>query len=556
MKKLILPILFLLCISTANSQWITNFNGAVGDVNFASAKGNAITTDAYGNSYVTGYSYEGTNGNDVVTMKYSSIGEIIWAENFNGSASVDDEGTGICVDALGNIYVVGTTKSTLKSFDLTLLKYDSSGTLLWDKEYSSAEGYKEDRGLGIVVDSDGNIYVTGFTTYGDHTEIVTQKYDTAGAIIWTAFQDGTTTHNGLEGQGSCIEVSASGNVFVGGYIKTAESGTDIIAIKYNSDGELQWTRPINGGGNQEDKAWGIIVDSYENSYISGYVTDSVNHEDCYTAKISSTGSIIWSTTYNGGGNSTDKAWGIVVDTDGSVFVTGETTDADSNVNYITISYSSNGVQNWTATYNGTGNGDDRATAIGIIMNADSTKSIVVTGKSWGVDNNYDYATVRYAGSVGSQTHLSRYSMNGITSDIAKDLVVAPDNKVLITGFSQLIIDAPVAPSYVSTMMLNWSQSSELTTIRNNSPNKFSLRQNYPNPFNPSTTIAFEIPKGSIVKLVIYDMLGRQTDVLINQYLNAGTHNITYSNLNLSSGIYFYELTAGNYRDIKKMTLIK
>ncbi|MFI5212099.1 MAG: T9SS type A sorting domain-containing protein, partial [Ignavibacteria bacterium] len=422
-------------------------------------------------------------------------------------------------------------------------------------EYSSDdEGYKEDRGLGIVVDADCNIYVTGLSTKSDHTEIVTQKYDTTGVALWTKFEDGTVNENGLNGSGLCIAVGASGNVFVGGYITTG-TGTDMIAIKYNSEGTQQWTRAINGGGNEEDKAWGIVVDSYENSYITGYVTDAVNHADCYTAKIGSTGNILWEKAYNGGENQSDKAWGIIVDTDGSVYITGETTVENNNVNYLTIKYDNNGNEIWDEFYNGTGSGNDIASAIGIILNADSTKSVIITGKSWGVDNNYDYATVRYSTVNGSQSQVSRYSMSGISSDVSKDLAIAPDNSVYITGFSQLIIDMPVAPSYVSTMKLNWGQSSELTTIKN-SPNKFSLHQNYPNPFNPSTTIAFEIPQGANVKLVIYDMLGRQTDVLINQYLNAGSHNISYSNLNLSSGIYFYELTAGSYRDIKKMTLIK
>lgn len=556
MKKLILLILLSICFSATYGQWVTNFNGAVGDVNFASAKGNAITTDNSGNSYVTGYSYEESNQNDIITIKYNSIGEVLWAVNFNGSANANDEGTGICVDSSGNIYVVGTSKSTLKSYDLTLLKYSSTGELIWHKEYSSSEGYKEDRGLGIVVDTESNIYITGFTTYSDHIEIVTQKYDANGTELWTMLEDGTENHSGLEGKGLCISVSSQGNVFVGGYLTTSATGNNIIAIKYNSAGSMQWSRVINGGGNEEDKAWGIVVDSYENSYITGYVTGTVNGTDCYTAKLSPNGNITWEKVYNGEGNSTDKAWGIVVDTDGSTYITGETSDAAGNINYLTIKYDDDGDQVWTAPFNGTGNGTDIASAIGILVNANNTKSVIVTGKSWSSDSTYDYATVRYSTSDGSQTQLSTYSMSGISIDVSKDLAIAPDNKVFITGFSQLIIDAPVAPSYVSTMMLNWGKSSELTTIKNNNPAKFSLSQNYPNPFNPSTTIAFEIPKGSIVKLVIYDMLGRQTDVLINQYLNAGSHNISYSNLNLSSGIYFYELTAGSYRDIKKMTLIK
>ena len=88
------------------------------------------------------------------------------------------------------------------------------------------------------------------------------------------------------------------------------------------------------------------------------------------------------------------------------------------------------------------------------------------------------------------------------------------------------------------------------------PKSFSLYQNYPNPFNPSTSIKFDLTDASLVRLAIYDMLGRQVDVLINQQLGAGTHNISFNAGNLASGIYFYRLEAGSFTDIKKMTLVK
>jgi hypothetical protein len=93
-------------------------------------------------------------------------------------------------------------------------------------------------------------------------------------------------------------------------------------------------------------------------------------------------------------------------------------------------------------------------------------------------------------------------------------------------------------------------------ISSNTPSSFSLHQNYPNPFNPSTTIKFEISNSGLVKLVVYDMLGKTVDILVNQNLEPGSYSINYTNKNLYSGVYFYELTAGDFKDIKKMSLIK
>jgi hypothetical protein len=88
------------------------------------------------------------------------------------------------------------------------------------------------------------------------------------------------------------------------------------------------------------------------------------------------------------------------------------------------------------------------------------------------------------------------------------------------------------------------------------PVTYSLSQNYPNPFNPVTKIKFALPKTSNVKLVVYDVLGRQVQELINTRMNAGYHEFNFTASELPSGVYFYRLTAGEFTDVKKMTLIK
>jgi len=547
MKKLLFTALFLLSFSFTHSQWISNYGDKGGDVNFSSAKGNAVTTDSEGNSYVTGYTYESATLNDIVTIKYNSQGDTLWARSYNGTASKNDEGTGIYVDAYGNVYVVGFAEFTSKATDVVVLKYSSEGTLLWNLPYAKTTDPFIDKGLAIAADLNGFIYVTGYTTNIDgRTDIFVNKYSSAGLVWTSAMEDGGT---GMDAQGLSIAVSRSGNIYVAGYITSASNSEDIVVIKYNGSGEKQWLRSVNGNVNQSDKAWGIVVDELDNCFITGYITNSVNNADCYTAKLSYAGTIIWSTTFAGGGNQTDKAWGIVVDTDGSVYITGETTDAASNVNYVTAKYSAAGALLWNSFYNGTGNGEDVASSIGLL----GTNSVVVTGKSWGTSDTYDYATVRYNKDSGSQNQVNIYSFTGTSYDIAMDIAVTLNNKVIITGFSELVIDNAANMSYISTAAFD--MSSELTTA-NNTPLKYSLHQNYPNPFNPSTTIKFDLATGNNVKLAVYDMLGRENSVLVNQYLSAGSYTINFINSDLASGIYFYRLTAGNFTDIKKMTLVK
>ena len=88
------------------------------------------------------------------------------------------------------------------------------------------------------------------------------------------------------------------------------------------------------------------------------------------------------------------------------------------------------------------------------------------------------------------------------------------------------------------------------------PNEFSLDQNYPNPFNPTTVINYQLPVNTLVTLEVYDVLGREVRALVGERQTAGTHSVAFNAENLSSGIYFYRLTAGNYVDTKKLLLLK
>ncbi|MFA7421966.1 MAG: carboxypeptidase regulatory-like domain-containing protein [Melioribacteraceae bacterium] len=98
--------------------------------------------------------------------------------------------------------------------------------------------------------------------------------------------------------------------------------------------------------------------------------------------------------------------------------------------------------------------------------------------------------------------------------------------------------------------------------QNEIPAGYALNQNYPNPFNPETTISYQIPSAGFVTLKVYDVLGNEIAVLVNDYKQAGRFNITFNTRHLersremTSGLYFYRLTSGSYSEVKKMMLVK
>jgi len=89
-----------------------------------------------------------------------------------------------------------------------------------------------------------------------------------------------------------------------------------------------------------------------------------------------------------------------------------------------------------------------------------------------------------------------------------------------------------------------------------SVNSYQLQQNYPNPYNPSTNIEFTLPKTEFTTLKVYNILGKEVSTLVSKKLNSGNHTYTFNGKNLASGVYYYQLVAGDFREVKKMIMLR
>lgn len=99
------------------------------------------------------------------------------------------------------------------------------------------------------------------------------------------------------------------------------------------------------------------------------------------------------------------------------------------------------------------------------------------------------------------------------------------------------------------------ETTDVTQISQN-PTKFELVQNYPNPFNPSTTISFSIPEAGFVSLKVFDILGKEVASLLNEDKEAGIYTVSFNASSLPSGTYIYRISSGNFKDSRKMSLVK
>ncbi|MGE5797300.1 MAG: T9SS type A sorting domain-containing protein, partial [Ignavibacteria bacterium] len=156
----------------------------------------------------------------------------------------------------------------------------------------------------------------------------------------------------------------------------------------------------------------------------------------------------------------------------------------------------------------------------------------------------DYITIKY-NSAGEELWAIKYDGPNHTGDQAVGLALDEENNVIVTGTSQ---------SHITTV--KYSQVTGIKNISLGIPQKFSLSKNYPNPFNPVTKIKFTLPQTSMVRFTIYDILGNEVGVFINEEKLPGEYEFELNAENLTSGIYFYQLEAGNFIETGKMSLIK
>ena len=551
MKKTTLLLLVSLMVSQTMTQWVNNYWGNnTSDNQIQNSKGLAVATDHNGNCYVTGYTVNPETGSDIILIKYNEAGDTLYSKIYTGTGNGEDRAFGIAVDEYDNVYITGQISMTGRGLELIVLKYNKYGNLLWTKTYGATNQNMDDAGLAITLDHYNRPYVTGFCTSQDGArKIVTIRFNTYGNTAWVKIEDGPGS---MDSQGFGIAVDETDNIYVTGYVTTT-TGKDIIIIKYSQNGIEKWIEIQDGAASEDDVAYGIAFDANNKLYVTGYTTvdSSQNNTDVVLMKVTPSGNVNWVKTYSGGsGISSDKAFGIIVDNENRVYITGETSNSSQGKNYLTLKYNTAGIKQWSSVYNGPGNGDDYANAINLLSN-----KVVVTGASWGTGENFDYATLNLNKNNGNLSSLTRYSFSGNSNDIAKDVAVSNNNTIYVTGYSELVVNNKITNSAISTMMIK-DNDREQNSGTTNTPEQFSLNQNYPNPFNPSTTIKFSIGINCQVNLVVFDMMGKEVDIIVNNELAAGEYSITYTNKNLSSGIYFYSLSAGSFKDVKKMTIIK
>jgi len=501
----------------------------------------AMKVDAAGNSYVTGRCLiNGTE--DYCTIKYNSAGAQQWIAYYNGSVNISDRPTSIDIDAQENVYVTGfgnyNSGDPFNTGDYCTVKYNSAGTQDWVRVYT-APANKRDYAFKVVVDNSGNVYVTGAVWFDSQRQddIVTIKYNSAGQVIWTAIHNGTDTQNPSD-RGSDMAIDLQGNVYVFGMSTLNSTYTDFCCLKYNSQGALQFTVYYAGPvANGIDNGVALAIDNTGNIFVTGTSDGTGTSTDIVTIKYSQVGQEQWSRRFNNPG--LDNAADIITDINGNVYVSGNKSGKG-----LIIKYDPNGNLLWEKEITGSGGNE--------IINSlliDAPGDVYGTGKI-AAGSYFDFVTVKLnpAGTVQWQaTHNGSGNLNDFGNAIGTDGSgnIYVSGSSVESGQNGNFCTIKYAPGTIGVQHL----SGEIL-------GKFSLSQNYPNPFNPATSIEFSLPKLSFVKLIIYDVMGSEVKVLVNEQLSPGTYKADWPASGYAGGVYFYKIITNGYTETRKMILVK
>ena len=477
--------------------------------------------------YATGFVYNHYGKEELlVTKLLKSTGDSIWIKKYSLPNKIDTKGLGIALDSAGNIYVTGYIENKFNEKDILVLKsYRIDGDLLWEHRYSNPQQLGDDIGTDIITD-ENYVYVLGSSFRG-----IMFKND----VVLLSYP--------LDGSNEEVDIFPKQ--------KTYETPTGFVISGH----------PFHANDKSRISITSISDrSSVQNSFQSEYVTLTYLGDSALTLQ--------WSNTYKRESTGQNVATSIDADEAGNVYVSGYSYSLRSDFDYATIKYNENGGYGWlnnpVQVYD-SAQGKDKGSSVKVNGNL-----IYVTGSSdmalggfktiqYEQDNNGNIHKVWESDFI---PHFDEFFPNERAAEVHVDKTTG--NIVVFTmqwgqGYTpQYAIRGYTQNGDILFTVDYGDTGDDKINLQDqiNEKTDYTLSQNYPNPFNPSTIIKYEIKNKAQVTLKIYNALGKEIKTLVNENKTPGNYSVKFDGSDLPSGIYYYKLTAGNFNKVMRMILVK
>ncbi len=516
----------------------------------------ALAVDGQGRVYVGGRFTQagGVSANNVARFdpqanSWSTLGT--GAQNgVNGTVNA------LAVDGQGRLYVGGSFASAGGVSANRVARFDPQANSWSTLGTGSSNGLSDiiSAVYALAVDGQGRVYVGGdFTQAGGVSANNVARFDPQ-ANSWSAL--GTGAQNGVNRTVNALAVDGQGRVYVGGFF-TQAGGVSANAVARFDPATNSWSALGTGTQNGVSFNFGqlafsgivnaLAIDGSGRVYVGGTFTQaggvSANNVARFDPQANS-----WSALGTGAQNGVNRTVNaLAVDGQGRVYVGGDFTQA-GGVSANRVARFDPQANSWSALGTGAQNGvNSTVNALAV----DGQGRLYVGGFFIQAGSIISNQVARFDPQANSWSTLgSSTGVNGVNF-LVQALAVDGQGRLYVGGFFASAGGVP------STFIARWtSGASRVEQISTNVPRTFLLEQNYPNPFNPSTTIRYQLPVASEVKLEVYDVLGKKVATLVSERQAAGYYQYVWNANGLSSGVYLYRLQAGRFIETKKMMLVK
>ncbi|MBK7630785.1 MAG: T9SS type A sorting domain-containing protein [Ignavibacteriales bacterium] len=417
--------------------------------------------------------------------------------------------------------------------DCILVKFNVQGMIEWKKIFHNLTF--DAKGYCVLETSDSNYFITGYKFDYSNIEgsydLQLIKTNDIGTILWDKSIGGSSWDVGYQAK----EIPEGGFVVIGETRSYGVSEKNIFLIETDSMGDTLWTRAFGGAGDdigcsiELANDGGYVLAGHSNSYGAG-------PNDVLLIKTNSNGDSLWAKVY--GYSGTDcKAYSINSTSDGGYIIAGQIyASSTGNSNVLLIKTDEFGDTLWTKS-------------IGTQLNEYAYSAQQTVDGGYIISGTNGDVLLIKTNELGEV--LWTKSWGGQWDEAGFSVQQTSDNGYVIAGhrdIANMVSDGWLLKTKPDITVIEEENSSL--------PEKFILQQNYPNPFNPSTKISWQAPVSGWQTLKVYDVLGNEVAILVDDYRNAGSYAVEFNASNLPSGVYFYQLKAGYYVETKKMILLK